>query len=163
MSATETSTRAGSAAESGCGILFARIARMSGQGLGRSLDALGMTGHEFAILHRLEQGGSAHGRELSRILRLHPSNLVALLDQLEVDGLIVRRRDPSDRRRQLIKLTAGGDQAPSPRGSRGRRSRARAPLAALGRRAPRAPYVSRARCRARLPPERRLVLLATRL
>jgi MarR family transcriptional regulator, lower aerobic nicotinate degradation pathway regulator len=108
MSATETSTHAGSAAESGCGILFARIARMSSQALGRSLDALGMSGHEFAILHRLEQGGSAHGRELSRTLRLHPSNLVALLDQLEVDGLIVRRRDPSDRRRQLIKLTSAG-------------------------------------------------------
>ena len=67
-----------------------------------------MTGHEFAILHRLEQGGSAHGRELSRTLRLHPSNLVALLDQLEVDGLIARRRDPRDRRRQLIKLTPAG-------------------------------------------------------
>jgi DNA-binding MarR family transcriptional regulator len=108
MSATETPKEAGTAAESGCGLLFARIARMSGQGLGRSLDALGMTGHEFAILHRLEQGGSAHGREISRTLRLHPSNLVALLDQLEMDGLIVRRRDPSDRRRQLIKLTPAG-------------------------------------------------------
>jgi len=108
MSATETTTQAGKAAESGCGLLFARIARMSGQALGRSLDALGMSGHEFAILHRLEQGGSAHGRELSRTLRLHPSNLVALLDQLELDGLIARRRDPSDRRRQLIKLTPAG-------------------------------------------------------
>ena len=108
MSATDTTTRGSSAAESGCGLLFARIARMTGQGLGRSLDAVGMTGHEFAILHRLEQGGSAHGRELSRALRLHPSNLVALLDQLEDDGLIARRRDPRDRRRQLIKLTALG-------------------------------------------------------
>ncbi len=107
MSATDT-TPTGTAAESGCGLLFARIARMSGHGLSRSLDALGMTGHEFAILHRLEQGGSAHGRELSRTLRLHPSNLVAMLDQLELDGLIVRRRDPRDRRRQLIKLTPTG-------------------------------------------------------
>jgi DNA-binding MarR family transcriptional regulator len=106
MSATETTTR--KATGTGCGLLFARVARMTGQGLGRSLDAVQMTGHEFAILHRLEQGGSAHGRELSRILRLHPSNLVALLDQLEMDGLIVRRRDPRDRRRQLIKLTAAG-------------------------------------------------------
>ncbi len=81
---------------------------MSGQGLGHSLDALKMTGHEFAILHRLEQGGSAHGREISRALRLHPSNLVALLDQLELDGLIIRARDPRDRRRQLIKLTSAG-------------------------------------------------------
>jgi DNA-binding MarR family transcriptional regulator len=106
MSATDTT--AGTSAGTGCGLLFARVARMTGQGLGRSLDAVNMTGHEFAILHRLEQGGSAHGRELSRILRLHPSNLVALLDQLEMDGLIVRRRDPADRRRQLIKLTPEG-------------------------------------------------------
>jgi len=83
---------------------------MSGQALGRALDAVEMSPHEFAILNRLEQGGSAHGRELSRTLRLHPSNLVALLDQLEADGLIARRRDPSDRRRQQIKLTATGTQ-----------------------------------------------------
>ncbi len=112
MSATDTTagTPTGTAAGTGCGLLFARVARMAGQRLGRSLDAVDMTGHEFAILHRLEQGGSAHGRELSRILRLHPSNLVALLDQLEMDGLIVRRRDPSDRRRQLIKLTPEGTE-----------------------------------------------------
>lgn len=67
-----------------------------------------MSGHEFAILHRLEQGGSVHARELSRTLRVHPSNLVALLDQLEADGLIARRRDPADRRRQIIKLTPAG-------------------------------------------------------
>jgi DNA-binding MarR family transcriptional regulator len=83
---------------------------MSGFGLGRSLEEIDMRGHEFAILHRLEQGGSAHARELARTLRLHPSNLVALLDQLEADGLIVRRRDPRDRRRQAIKLTAAGER-----------------------------------------------------
>lgn len=106
MSSTETPTA--KASTTGCGLLFARIARMTGQALGRSLDAVKMSGHEFAILNRLEQGGSAHGRELSRALRLHPSNLVALLDQLELDGLIARRRDPRDRRRQLIKLTPTG-------------------------------------------------------
>lgn len=107
MSAAETTSEP-TAAGAGCGLLIARVARMSGHGLGRALDAVGMSAHELAILHRLEQGGSAHGRELSRTLRLHPSNLVALLDQLELDGLIVRRRDPRDRRRQVIKLTAAG-------------------------------------------------------
>ena len=92
----------------GCGLLIARVARMCGYGLSQSLDAIDMRGHEFAILHRLEQGGTAHGRELARTLRLHPSNLVALLDQLEADGLIARRRDPRDRRRQVIALTADG-------------------------------------------------------
>ncbi len=103
-----TGTTEAPAAGAGCGLLIARVARMTGHAVGNSLDAIGMHGHEFAILHRLEQGGTAHGRELSRTLRVHPSNLVALLDQLEDAGLIVRRRDPRDRRRQLIKLTAAG-------------------------------------------------------
>jgi DNA-binding MarR family transcriptional regulator len=109
MEPSATTSRA-SAAGAGCGVLLARVARMSGQGLSRTLDAVGMSPHEFAILHRLAQGGSAHGRELSRSLRLHPSNLVALLDQLEATGLLVRRRDPADRRRQLIKLTPTGEK-----------------------------------------------------
>jgi len=92
----------------GCGLLIARVARMAGYGLSQALDEIDMRGHEFAILHRLEQGGSAHGRELARTLRLHPSNLVALLDQLDDDGLIIRHRDPRDRRRQVIALTADG-------------------------------------------------------
>jgi DNA-binding MarR family transcriptional regulator len=108
MSRTIEAPTKDSEAGTGCGILLARVARMSGQALGQALEALRMSGHEFAILHRLDQGGSVHGRELSRTLRLHPSNLVALLDQLEADGLIARRRDPSDRRRQIIKLTPAG-------------------------------------------------------
>lgn len=108
MSGSATARTQEPAAGAGCGILLARVARMSGHALGRALEELGMSAHEFAILHRLEQGGSVHGRELSRTLRLHPSNLVALLDQLEADGLIARQRDPLDRRRQLIKLTPAG-------------------------------------------------------
>lgn len=101
-------TPAETAPGAGCGLLIARVARIAGWRVGKSLGDTGVSGHEFAILHRLEQGGSAHGRELARSLRLHPSNLVALLDQLEDDGLIVRRRDPRDRRRQVIGLTAAG-------------------------------------------------------
>lgn len=93
---------------SGCALLFARIARISGHRLSRALDAARISGHEFAILSRLSEGGTIHQQELSRILRVHPSNLVALLDQLEAAGLIARRRDPSDRRRYRVVLTAAG-------------------------------------------------------
>ena len=95
-------------AGSGCALLVARVARISGHRLSRLLAAARMSGHEFAILHRLAEGGTVHQRELSRTLRVHPSNLVAMIDQLEDSGLIARRRDPRDRRRQQVVLTAAG-------------------------------------------------------
>jgi DNA-binding MarR family transcriptional regulator len=56
-----------------------------------------------------------HGRQgpvtqqaLGEALRLDPSNVVGLLNELEQRGLITRRRDPADRRRHIVELSAVG-------------------------------------------------------
>ena len=60
------------------------------------------------MLHHLQQAGPLSQQELGSALRINPSNLVGLLDALEGDGLIVRPRDPADRRRHVVELTAEG-------------------------------------------------------
>lgn len=93
---------------SACGLLILRLARASGRRLAEALDGLGMRGHEFAVLHQLSESGRLSQQALSEGLRIHPSNLVGLLDTLEEDGLIARARDPADRRRRLVELTPRG-------------------------------------------------------
>jgi DNA-binding MarR family transcriptional regulator len=43
-------------------------------------------------------------------LSLDPSNVVGLLNDLEERDLIVRRRDPADRRRHIVELSAAGSE-----------------------------------------------------
>ena len=91
-----------------CGVLFFRLSRASGEGLGGALSELGMRAPEFAILHQLDEAGPLSQQALGRALRIHPSNLVAMIDDLEGAGLLIRPRDPADRRRYLLELTDKG-------------------------------------------------------
>ncbi len=97
-----------SADDEGCGLLLSRLARAANRSLARSLGELGLRGQQFAVLHRLADSGPASQAELAGALGVHASNLVRLLDEMEEDGLLARRRDPGDRRRQYIVLTEGG-------------------------------------------------------
>lgn len=45
---------------------------------------------------------------LGDALDIDASNLVAILNDLEDKGLITRRRDPEDRRRHIVEITAAG-------------------------------------------------------
>jgi DNA-binding MarR family transcriptional regulator len=106
-----TTTRtAQDASTAGWTLLAMRLARVAGYRVGHALEALGMRTHEFAVLHYVRDAGPLSQQDLGQALRINPSNLVALLDALQADGLIVRARDPADRRRHLVGLTADGDR-----------------------------------------------------
>lgn len=98
------------AGTTGHSMLIFRLARVTGYRLTQALASLEIRTNEFAVLHYLHQAGPLSQQELGGALRINPSNLVGLLDALEADGLIVRPRDPADRRRHLVGLTPAGQR-----------------------------------------------------
>jgi DNA-binding MarR family transcriptional regulator len=59
-------------------------------------------------LRLLSDHGPMTQHAVSSALSLDPSNVVGLLNELEERGLITRRRDPADRRRHIVELSAAG-------------------------------------------------------
>ncbi len=105
--ATEAEVPSGPA----CGLLFVRLAQIARSRLRTALERMGIGPQEFAVLHQLAHTGGETQLGLARALRIHPSNLVGLLDNLESGGLLARVRDPADRRRHLVGLTTTGKRA----------------------------------------------------
>jgi DNA-binding MarR family transcriptional regulator len=93
---------------SACGLMFVRLAHVSRARLTEALDGMGLRPVDFAVLHHLAEAGTTTQLQLARALRIHPSNLVAMLDGLETAGLLERTRDPADRRRHAVALTGAG-------------------------------------------------------
>jgi DNA-binding MarR family transcriptional regulator len=62
----------------------------------------------LGVLSSLAEFGPSAQRDLSARLRIDPSDLVSVLDDLERGGLVRRDRDPTDRRRYAVTLTQDG-------------------------------------------------------
>lgn len=69
----------------------------------------GMPAHHFFLLEQLAlSGGAAPLGELRHILNMPKQSATYIVDRLEKDGYVERRKDPADRRRYEIALTAEG-------------------------------------------------------
>jgi MarR family transcriptional regulator, transcriptional regulator for hemolysin len=62
----------------------------------------------YRALDEIDRGGRRNQDQLARAMRIEGATLTRHLDRMEADGLIVRRRDPDDRRASLVEATAAG-------------------------------------------------------
>ena len=73
-----------------------------------ALAPYGVSGRELAVLLVLDGGGPASQLAAAGRLGIDRTTMVAFLDTLEERGLVARRPDPDDRRRNVVVLTATG-------------------------------------------------------
>lgn len=76
------------------------------------LASTGLTLGRFDVLSTLAaiEGGELGLRDLGDALKIHPTTVTYLIDQLERQQLVERVRHPTDRRRTLARITASGRQ-----------------------------------------------------
>ncbi|HWK21138.1 MAG TPA: MarR family transcriptional regulator [Microbacteriaceae bacterium] len=90
------------------GLLLARANADSIAATNRALAEFGLRVRSYAVLAAAASAIRPTQRELAEFLRLDPSQVVALVDDLERRGLVRREVDPADRRVNAIVATEEG-------------------------------------------------------
>jgi DNA-binding MarR family transcriptional regulator len=88
--------------------LSAQVARKGERLTSTALAQEGMRRQHFTVLTSLSEQGAASQAALGRRLWIDRSDLHAILNDLESDGLAKRVRDEQDRRRNVVAITARG-------------------------------------------------------
>ena len=74
-------------------------------------ETIGLRLKQLMALQQLrDQKGTCLQQGLAEMLMLDANNCVLLLNELDDAGYVERRRDPEDRRRHIVEITAAGEE-----------------------------------------------------
>jgi MarR family transcriptional regulator, lower aerobic nicotinate degradation pathway regulator len=85
-----------------------KLGRITMHRFTEALEPYGIRPRHVAALIELRDSGELTQQTLCGQLHLDPTNLVAILNELEKRGFATRRRDPEDRRRHLVEVSKKG-------------------------------------------------------
>lgn len=88
--------------------LLAQVGAHAAKVFGEGLAPLKLAPAQAGILRMLAQSSGLCQRELSTRLAIHPSRLVAIIDEMEELGLVKRAANSDDRRQHALELTERG-------------------------------------------------------
>lgn len=91
--------------------LASHLARAGWRALDRRVSSTEVTHRQMLVLTLLEDRGPMAQKAFREFLGLDASNVVGLLNELEEQGLVVRRRNPDDRRQHVVERTDAGVRA----------------------------------------------------
>ena len=89
------------------GMLLVKIGKAAEGRFADALKPTGLTPRHLGVLYEVQARPTSQ-QELIDTIGVDASKLVGLLNDLEADGLIARRRDPNDRRRHIVEVSAKG-------------------------------------------------------
>src|SRR2546423_13408363 len=89
-------------------LLMIKLGRITMHRFTEALEPFGIRPRHVAALIELRDHGELTQQSLCGQLHLDPTNLVAILNELELRGYATRRRDPEDRRRHLVEVSKKG-------------------------------------------------------
>ena len=90
------------------GFLLSRSSGLAVRTTNSHLARFGLRVRQYSVLSVACDRNGITQRELAEVLGLDPSQIVALVDELEAEGLVERRPDPRDRRTRLVSATRRG-------------------------------------------------------
>ena len=95
----------------GPAFLLAQLGAHAASQFAERLKVIDLAPSDAGILRLLRVAAGLSQQELAAKLSIHPSRLVALLDNLEKQGFVERRANPDDRRLYSLHLTKDGGEA----------------------------------------------------